>query len=64
MFCRPCLDWTERRPHLAGALGALVTRRCFDLGWIERRRDSRAVTITARGRDGLRDAFGVDLGAA
>jgi len=60
-FCRPCLDFTERRFHLAGALGAMLARRCFDLGWIERRRDSRAVTITVRGQAGLRDAFGLDL---
>jgi DNA-binding transcriptional ArsR family regulator len=64
MFGRPCLDWTERRPHLAGALGAMLTRRCFDLGWIERRRDSRAVGVTGRGRAGFRDAFGFDLEAA
>src|ERR1700747_2125084 len=35
-FCRLCLDWTERRPHIAGALGAALTKRYFDLGWTER----------------------------
>ncbi len=60
-FCRPCLDWTERRSHLAGSLGTMLARRCFDLGWIERRRDSRAVAITAMGREGFRNAFGLDL---
>lgn len=64
MFCRPCLDWTERRPHLAGALGGMLAHRCFELGWLERRRDSRAVAVTARGRDGFRDAFGFDSNAA
>jgi DNA-binding transcriptional ArsR family regulator len=59
-FCRPCLDWTERRAHLAGSLGAMLARRCFELGWIERR-DSRAVAITAMGREGFRNAFGLDL---
>src|SRR5579859_7576244 len=43
IFCRPCLDFTERRPHLAGALGAALATRCFELGWIARIRDSRAV---------------------
>jgi DNA-binding transcriptional ArsR family regulator len=35
-YGRLCLDWTERRPHLAGAVGAAVTKRYFDLGWLER----------------------------
>ena len=51
MFCRPCLDWTERRPHIGGAVGAALADRCFGLKWIERRRDSRALTITPVGRD-------------
>jgi DNA-binding transcriptional ArsR family regulator len=63
-FCRPCLDWTERRPHLAGVVGAALAERCFALGWIERLRDSRAVRITPKGRDGLRAAFGVELDPA
>ena len=62
-FCRPCLDWTERRPHLAGAVGAALAERCFALGWIERLRDSRAVRVTPKGRSGLRAAFGVELDA-
>ena len=36
--CRLCLDWTERRPHIAGAIGAAMTKRYFDLGWMERMR--------------------------
>src|SRR4029450_11749131 len=35
-FCRLCIDWTERRPHIAGAVGAALTKRCFSLGWVER----------------------------
>jgi hypothetical protein len=61
MFCRPCLDWTERRPHLAGALGAELARRCFDLGWVERMREGRALRITPLGREGLARRFGLDL---
>src|SRR5215467_9356942 len=45
-FCRLCLDWTERRAHIAGALGAALTKRCFDLGWIERRQHSSGVIVT------------------
>jgi DNA-binding transcriptional ArsR family regulator len=61
IFCRPCLDWTERRPHLAGAVGAAIADRCFELGWIARTPDSRAVSITRAGRQGLMEVFGVDL---
>jgi DNA-binding transcriptional ArsR family regulator len=63
IFCRPCIDWTERRAHIAGVLGATLTHRYFDLGWIERRRDSRAVSVTATGRDRFRDLFGLNLAA-
>jgi len=58
--CRLCLDWTERRPHLAGAVGAAITRRYFDLGWMERTERSHAVIITPLGRRGFQEAFGVD----
>ena len=60
VFCRPCLDWSERRWHLAGALGAALAERCFALGWVDRIRDSRAVAITPRGEIALRDLFRID----
>ena len=60
-FCRPCLDWSERRPHLAGAVGAALCARAFDLGWIERIKDSRAVSITKAGSNGFAQAFGFEL---
>jgi DNA-binding transcriptional ArsR family regulator len=63
LFCKPCLDWSERRPHLAGAVGTALATRAFGLGWVERIRDSRAVTITAAGRRGFSEAFGVTLEA-
>jgi DNA-binding transcriptional ArsR family regulator len=56
-FCRPCLDWSERRRHLGGAVGAAIAARCFELGWVERVRDSRAVAITSSGRRGLMEVF-------
>jgi DNA-binding transcriptional ArsR family regulator len=60
-FCRACLDWSERRWHVAGAVGAALCRRCLELGWIERRSDSRAVAITVAGRRGFTEAFGLSL---
>jgi DNA-binding transcriptional ArsR family regulator len=61
IFCRPCLDWTERRPHLGGTVGAVLAQRCFDLKWLIRTRDSRAVAVTAAGRRGLSETFGLAL---
>jgi DNA-binding transcriptional ArsR family regulator len=60
-YCRPCLDWTERRPHLGGAVGAALATRCFALHWVERQRDSRALAVTAAGRRGLAEIFDVTL---
>jgi DNA-binding transcriptional ArsR family regulator len=52
-FAFPCLDWTERRNHLAGALGAALTERLFALGWVERVGPGRAAALTDSGREGL-----------
>ena len=57
VFARQCLDWSERRPHIGGALGAALAERLFALGWLERRRNSRAVGITPKGRHALRKTF-------
>lgn len=62
-FCRLCLDWSERRPHLAGALGAALATRCFALSWLRRERDTRAVTMTEPGLRGFADQFGIQLEA-
>ena len=62
VVCRPCLDFTERRPHLAGRLGAALATRCFELGWVERIRDTRALAVKPCGHDGLRERFGIELG--
>jgi len=58
-FCRLCLDWTERRPHIAGAVGVAITTRCFDLGWIERMKRGHAVIVTPLGRRGFQRTFGI-----
>lgn len=61
--CKTCLDWSERRPHLAGKVGVGLCNRAFELGWIERTRDSRALKITAAGQMGFAEAFGFTLDA-
>ena len=58
--CRLCLDWTERRPHIAGAIGAAMTTRYFDLGWMERTKQSHAVIVTPLGRRSFQKTFGID----
>jgi hypothetical protein len=45
---------------MAGAIGTALTRRYFDLGWMDRTKRSQAVTVTALGRRGLRETFGLD----
>jgi len=57
-FAGACLDWTERRPHLNGALGAAITARLLDLRWIERGAHRRTVRVTQAGREGLAATFG------
>jgi DNA-binding transcriptional ArsR family regulator len=61
IFCRPCLDWSERRYHVAGHVGRELLRRCLELGWLVRVSDHRTVTVTAAGRAGLLATFGIDL---
>jgi len=54
---KPCLDWTERRAHLGGPLGSLLTGHLFERGWLARRSDTRAVRITSSGARGLAQHF-------
>jgi DNA-binding transcriptional ArsR family regulator len=61
IFCRPCIDWSERRPHLAGAVGAALAQRLLALGWIVRVRDGRTLVITPMVRRNLERTFGVLL---
>lgn len=58
-LCRACLDWSVRRSHLAGALGAALLGRCLDLGWARRAKGSRVVTFSAVGENALRERFGL-----
>jgi DNA-binding transcriptional ArsR family regulator len=63
-FCRACLDWSERRHHLAGAVGAALLERIVALRWATPARDSRVVTFSANGERALRRAFGIDAAQA
>jgi DNA-binding transcriptional ArsR family regulator len=58
-FCRPCMDWSERRYHLAGSLGAAWLSRVCEQGWAKRHRSSRVVSFTVQGERQLRKLLGV-----
>lgn len=58
-LCRLCLDWSERRSHLAGRLGAALCRHGFDAGWFRRIDGTRALVVTPKGRAALAKKFGV-----
>ena len=59
-FCRPCLDWSERRPHLAGRTGRLLLAQMIERRWL-RRSEGRTVEVTPAGVAGLREQFGFSL---
>jgi DNA-binding transcriptional ArsR family regulator len=61
LLCRPCLDWSERRPHLAGAVGAALFTHSLSKGWIRRIDGTRAVAITPSGQHAFREQFGIEL---
>jgi DNA-binding transcriptional ArsR family regulator len=58
---RYCVDWSEQDHHLAGALGAALTARTFELRWVERLPRTRAVLVTPEGRRGFAERLGVAL---
>ncbi|HEX3366835.1 winged helix-turn-helix domain-containing protein [Phenylobacterium sp.] len=58
-LCKGCLDWSVRRSHLAGALGAALLARFFGLGWAKREPGSRIVSFSPHGLDAFREIFGV-----
>ena len=64
-FAGTCIDWTQRRGHLNGALAAAITTRLFELGWIERGSEQgqrrRSVRVTEAGAEGLALTFGLDM---
>ena len=61
---RRCLDWTERRHHLAGPLGTALLARMVELGWVARNPGTRAVIVTRAGAEGLKQSLGLDWDVA
>ncbi|MGG4219018.1 winged helix-turn-helix domain-containing protein [Paenibacillus jamilae] len=61
-FSHKCLDWSERRHHLAGALGSALLDRLFELHWIEHLPTSRAIRITDGGKRGFKEIFSIEVG--
>ena len=60
-FASACVDWTERRPHLGGALGAAIWARAHEQGWVVRKPGTRAVVLTASGKRVLARVVGLDV---
>ena len=58
-FCKPCLDWSERRHHLAGALGSALFTALQKRGWVRRERESRVVKVSAEGERAIDAWLGV-----
>lgn len=62
-FAYPCMDWSVRRPHIGGALGAALLEFGIKRGWLRRQLDSRALTVTSKGQRELESIFGITLQA-
>ncbi len=60
-FATACMDWTERRPHLGGALGAAIWTRCLESGWVVKQPGDRSLVVTKAGRDGFREQFDIEI---
>jgi DNA-binding transcriptional ArsR family regulator len=61
IFCQPCLDWSERRYHLKGLVGARILDRLLELGWLKCVSGTRALQLTSSGRAGLSEIFQIEL---
>ena len=61
-FARPCLDWTERKLHVAGPMGRLILDHALDSGWVKRHRHKRGLVLTAPGARALEQILGLSCG--
>ncbi len=60
-FVKPCLDWSERRHHLAGGLGAAILNKMMESHWLRRTAHSRAMVVTAKGQQALTTHFNIQF---
>jgi DNA-binding transcriptional ArsR family regulator len=60
-FAFACPDWTERRPHLGGVLGAALWAHCVERGWMVKQQGTRAIIVTDLGKQKLREQFGLQM---
>jgi len=60
-FAKPCLDWSERKNHLAGSLGAALLNKMISLDYVRKTKDSRAMVITAKGQSHLYDLLKISV---
>jgi DNA-binding transcriptional ArsR family regulator len=60
-FCRLCLDWSERHPHLAGQVGEAILNAAFERGWIRRQPNDRSIEVTASGLTAFTTLFGASI---
>ena len=60
-FCQPCLDWSERRYHIKGLVGARIMDRLLELEWLKRVKGSRALHLTPNGKAGLSTTFQIEI---
>jgi DNA-binding transcriptional ArsR family regulator len=60
-FLRPCLDWSERRPHLAGSLATALLDKMLLEDWLRKTKDSRALIVTAKGKKELQSRLGITI---
>jgi DNA-binding transcriptional ArsR family regulator len=61
MFCHKCLDWSERRHHLGGALGLAVYERFVELNWVKRLPNTRALSVTPKGKEQITQMFSIHI---
>jgi hypothetical protein len=61
IFCQPCLDWSERRYHIKGLVGARILDRLLELGWLKCVSGSRALQLTSSGKAGLSETFRIEM---
>lgn len=59
-YCRPCMDWSERKMHVAGRLGEMICAHCLEQGWLTRKTGSRTLSISAAGAITFRELLGLE----